>query len=732
MKKSLIILSILLLSTAVFGQSYNFIPLPKEVNYTNNQFTIDKNTVVVTTNKESNFNNEYLLKHIAPIFDFELKSATVLPSNNYILLNIEEGYGKEEYKIEVSENSAILSASTQAGLFYACQTFLQLMPEQVYSGDKIELKEYNIKTLTIDDTPRFEYRGAMLDVARTFYDKEYILKYIDWLAYHKINKFHWHLTDDTGWRIEIKKYPELTNKGAWRGENEVIKPAYSSGKDRNGGFYTQKEIKEVIAYAADRNIEIIPEIEMPGHSRAVAATYPEILCNTTEKSISANGEISNAWCVGKESNFKMLENIIKEIAKLFPSDYIHIAGDEINMIYWKNCPDCQALMEKEGMKKEVELHNYFVKRIEKIINKHNKKMTGWDEILDGGELNPGTMVYAWRNMKKGAESVNRGHKTVMQIGEYCYLDMKQSELERGHNWAAIVTLERMYSFDPLGSFNFTQEQNHLIVGPQAALWTELMQYPPRFAEYQMFPRLCALAEIGWTPQEKREFSDFKNRLNDAHFLRLENMGIKFRVEPPKVVYKNNKLMVESPYPAAVVRYTMDGSDPKYTSAVLDAQIITNHPEEFRFATFFGNENQSITVTASNIEIYSYPETNIETNLTAMPRFPMSNANDLNPKTYARTDRRVVEGDYITYNFATPVKCKEIVVETGIPNISFYGVTEGYIEYSYDGNTYIKGDKFVKGVATIKNIEKEIQSVKIVITDENDGYTLAIQEIKIIK
>ncbi len=709
----------------------NLIPKPQKLVINQGSFLINENSVIITPDK---FAGEYLQQRINSATGYNipvLKSGS--QQENYIKFDISENkeIPKEGYKLSVTSTGILVEASHKAGAFYAVQTILQLLPTTIY-GNTNGFEEWKIQAVTIEDYPRFSYRGMMLDVSRTFFDKDFIYKYIEWLAYHKLNTFHWHLTDDNGWRIEIKKYPLLTKKGAWRGPNEVLPQAYGSGDKRYGGFYSQKEIREIIKFAADRNIEIIPEIDMPGHSKAVVYTYPQIGCKVTDKHISANGEFGNIWCVGREENYKMLDDIIKEVAALFPSDYIHIGGDEAQMKNWEVCPVCQEFMKEEGMKEEIQLLNYFVRELEEIVTKYGKKMAGWDEILDGGELDENTLIYAWRGIEAGEKAMKIGQPTVMQISEYCYFDMKHSLIERGHNWAGIIPLEKVYSFDPIGSFeNATDEQKKFIIGVQGALWTELLNKPARFVEYQNYPRTVAMAEVGWTNQEYRDYEDFYKRLTETHFERLYNMDIAFRVPYPTVNYVNNTLKIELPYQSAVVRYTTDGSEPTYSSEIYKGDIVTYEPERFKFATFYNNSLKSITVQADNLPEPNYltPQVEIESSLGHLDRFPIKNVTDYNFKTYWRTDRTGRAGDYITYKFKEPVKCSTIIVDSGIPNIAFYGVTMGYVEYSYDGKNWIKGEQFKDDKATI-NPKESVKAVKIVLTGENDAFTIAVQDLKI--
>jgi len=434
--------------------------------------------------------------------------------------------------------------------------------------------------------------------------------------------------------------------------------------------------------------------------------------------------------VSKEANYKMLEDIIKELVKLFPSKYIHIGGDEVNYSAWKNCPDCQALISKNGMKAPVELLNYFVRRMEKIVEKHNRHMAGWEEIIEGGELNPNSMVYAWRGIDKGIASVRKGQPTVMQPAQFCYLDMKQSNVERGHNWAGIVNLEKTYSLDPTGHTNLPDSISSLILGIQGGLWTELLNKPARFIEYQTFPRVTAIAEIGWTNQELRNWEDFKTRLERYHYGRMFNMGIAFRLPPPTVKYEDGILRSELPYPWSVVRFTSDETTPTEFSPVFRGEIYTDNPFKYRFATFYKDELISNPVMVSNVSYeYQRPSFRIETSLTFQQNFPLENICDYKFDTYARTTRRLAEGDYLTYIFNKPVYTNRITVFTGIPNIDFYAVTEGYVEYSYDGKEFIKGDKFIDGVSVVMPKEP-ISAVRIVVTSPNDGFTAAFTDLKI--
>jgi len=511
---------------------------------------------------------------------------------------------KEGYRLTVNEYGVLITGKDRGGLFNGIQTFLQLLPPQVYSDTLMRKIKWTVPFINITDYPRFQYRGMMLDVSRQFFDIATVKKYIDWLSMHKMNKFHWHLSDDQGWRIEIKHYPALTSKGAWRGPNELLEPSYGSGEKRYGGFYTQKEIREVVRYAALRNIEIIPEIDMPGHSRAAAVAYPNLLCKSD--SIELNGTTpasedliwhnQNVWCVGNEQNYTMLKTILKELAGLFPSRTIHIGGDEVNPYYWKHCSLCQSLMKEKQIKSSSELQHYFIHRLEGILHSLGKEMAGWDEITTGGTLDTTTTIYAWRSTEKAAEAVSKHYPTILVMGSYFYFDMAQSPDDRGHNWAGIVPLEKVYSFNPLNDSLFNEDSFRYVKGVQGALWSELLNEPQRFIEYQSYPRIAALAEAGWTSQAERNWDDFYTRLTRTHFQRLNNMNIAFRLPPPVASYRSGFVSVTLPYKDAEVHYTTDAGLPTLQSPVYKDSFRTNSPDSMRFRTFYTPTLASIAMT----------------------------------------------------------------------------------------------------------------------------------------
>lgn len=719
----------------IMQANLDIVPKPNvmELVEQSHQFNINVKTVIVSDNEESQFNVEYLQTYLKNIVkgDFVVLKAA---EKNFIGLEIcDDIKGDEEYALHVDGRCIIIKARTQSGLFYGIQTLLQMLPaEALDKCNDMKIDELNVPAMNVNDAPRFSYRGMHLDVSRTFFDTEYMYKFIDALSHYKINNLHWHLADDQGWRVEIKKYPLLTEIGAWRGAEERLKPAYGSGNERNGGFYTQEEIKSIVKYAADRNINIIPEIDLPGHSKAFAVCYPDIICDIHNDYYSVQHEINNVWCIGREENYAILEDIIKEMVELFPSKIFHIGGDEVNMDCWKECPRCQALMKEKGMTDVVELQNYFVRRLETILAKYGKTMAGWDEIIDGGELLPESVVYAWASLDRGMKSVKGGHPTVMLIGEYLYFDMKQSADERGLKWAGITPLEKTYSFDPVGTFELNEEETKLVLGPQGGAWAECFQVKD-YVDYQVFPKLLALSEIGWTNRELRCWDDFQNRLFNAQYARMYAMDLKFRIAPAEVSYEDGKIVAVKDNDILTIRYTDDKTAPTLESPIYNEPITTDTPENYRFATFF-KDRSSIARGPQNIELHHYmkPGTTVESNLPF--RGDINLLADYDLETYVFTDREVRAGDYVKFTFDEPVECHSIGMCTGYYTLAVYGILNGYIEYSYDGEKYIQGERFAydmfDGYKAYCYPEQPVKSVRIVADGICEHELTAIQDLRI--
>lgn len=481
------------------------IPMPRSVEYHSGNFTISPETKFYTNLSVES--RQALTDYLEGTSLGSVPFAESATSNNGIELNLCDSSivtGNEAYRIEIDKKGVRLSANTETGIFYGLQTLLQLLN----NGDNKTLP-----ALTINDSPRFPYRGLHLDVSRHFFDKEFVKKQLNAMAYFKMNRLHWHLTDGAGWRIEIKKYPRLTSFAAWRPFDKlndwwVGGRTFCEQDDPRavGGYYTQDDIREVVAYAAERHITIIPEIEMPGHSEEVLATYPELSC-------SGKPYVNADFCIGTEKTFEFLENVLLEVIDLFPSEYIHIGGDEASKSSWKTCPRCQKRMADEHLNSVDELQSYMIHRIEKFLNDHGRKIIGWDEIIEGG-LSPTATVMSWRGEEGGIKAVKAGNQAIMTPGKYCYLDAFQDAPNtQPVAIGGYLTLEKVYSFEPVPDSLSTKEAK-LILGVQGNVWTEHIPTPEHY-EYMIYPRILALAEIGWSPSEVKKWDNFHTRALQA-------------------------------------------------------------------------------------------------------------------------------------------------------------------------------------------------------------------------
>lgn len=422
---------------------------------------------------------------------------------------VDETMVPEAYRLSITRRGITITSSTEAGRYYANVSLSQMIPAEAL-GSQDKGVRVHIPCCTIDDYPAFAYRGAHLDCCRHFFSVDEVKAYIDILAMHKINRFHWHLTEDQGWRIEIKAYPRLTTVGSMRAKTMVKKEWDHFDDTPYGGFYTQDQAREVVAYAAERHITVIPEIEIPGHALAALASYPELGCRGEGYEVSPTwGIFPDVCCPGKEETFKFWETVLSEIMDIFPSEYIHIGGDECPKDEWKKCPLCQQRIKDEGLADEFELQSYVTRRVEKFLNDHGRQIIGWDEILEGG-VTPSATVMSWRGTSGGVSAAKAGNKVIMTPNTYCYLDYYQSQDTSNEPLAigGYLPVEKTYSFNPYESL--TPEQQKYIFGVQGNVWTEYITTFDQ-VEYMLLPRISAIAEVGWT-RDNRDFEDFKARM----------------------------------------------------------------------------------------------------------------------------------------------------------------------------------------------------------------------------
>lgn len=523
------ILSILLLFQVSHAQLPSLIPQPVEmtIGKASENFSMENHTtqLFISDNKlkpAADFFINYIKKYYN--LDLVLTSLPDLNRKNVINLSVSNVVepNAEQYALVVNSKSVNIRSSSPAGIFYGIQTLIQLLPA---SAKAFPLQ---VQAVTITDYPRFAYRGMHLDVSRHFFEVSFVKKYIDYLAMHKLNYFHWHLTDDHGWRIEIKKHPKLTQIGAWRdGTITGLYPGTGNDGIRYGGFYTQEEVKEVIRYAAERYITIIPEIEMPGHSMAVLVAYPEL--STTPKlpkKVAETWGIFNKFnnvLLPSEQTFTFLEEVLTEVMDLFPSPYIHIGGDECSKIWWKQSAFSQQLIKEKGLKNETGLQSYFIHRVEKFVNSKGKTIIGWDEILDGG-LAPNAIVMSWRGEKGGIAAAKQKHKVIMTPENFMYFNHAQFLKDDSLTAARFLPLANVYNYEPVPA-ELSAAEGKYIWGAQGNLWSEYIGNPAK-AEYMLFPRLDALSEVLWSPKTRRNFSNFQQRLKQQ-LRRYDQMGIKY-------------------------------------------------------------------------------------------------------------------------------------------------------------------------------------------------------------
>ena len=699
---------ILLIAQTTFAS--NLLPAPASATFGEGNFVITTKSALVYDRSVRDA-AIYLLDHVP--FRQILSSNKTMSGDVY--LGINRFLGEEEYTLTVDKDNIRIIGGGYGGVFNGVQTLLQMLPSEVYAKSaKLPL---TVPVCEIKDKPAMAYRGFMLDVARTWISADRVKRYIDLLAYHKINKLHFHLTDDEGWRIEIKSHPEFATIGGFRGGDSPVQPRYAKFDERWGGYYTQDELRDIVAYATARNIEVIPEIDMPGHSKALGAIYPEILCNYKPDPSTTNGiEIRNVWCASKESNYAIIEDIIAEVSQIFTSEYIHIGGDEVHMEQWRKCPDCQQLKKNEGLENEAQIEDYFIARVEKILSKYGKKPAVWNEAIDGGTLPLNTRVYGWKSSKACRQSTERGYPTIVMPGEYFYLDMKQSKYEPGHIWAAIIDTKRLLSFD-FEKQNFTAEQMKNVAGIEASFFSELFiaHSPERndYLDYMLFPRLCAVAELGWSGSAKREWTPFYTALYKAHYDRMDNMGIAYRLEPPKVSFENNTLTAT----------TNDGSTLYYTdertgrSSRYTKPVACREPQYISFQSHHG-AGRSPKVGSSAYHHRLTPQVTVTTSMPVSERAPLTN-----PAKYtnsiARTTRAAKSGDWIEYRFDEPVACREITLQTGHVHLRRCLFLKGYVEILYDGGNWQRIAELHDGGATVKPLGK-VRAIKATATHRSDA------------
>lgn len=607
-------------------ESVHIIPQPVSLEIKQGSFSFDNSTFIKVDKKDAAAEKvvHFFKEYVKRVTGFELNSTKT--SGKEIVFSIEKikEIGDEGYLLSVNPKVIHIKANTSKGLFYGVQSLLQTLPFS-RTNDLVQIPSMEIK-----DYPRFQWRGMMLDVSRHFASPELVKEFIDLLAAYKMNVFHWHLVDGAGWRLEIKKYPKLTQQAAWRVDDwgkswnwAEIEFNADRRKSTYGGYYTQEQAKEIVAYAKTRNITVVPEIEMPGHSEAAMAAYPELSCNSKNNFAQSGNflasKVESNYCAGNDQAFTFLQDVLTEVMAIFPSKYIHIGGDEVDKTSWKHCTKCQARMKTEQLKDEKELQSYFIRRMEKFLVSNNRKMIGWDEILEGG-LAPEATVMSWRGEAGGIEAAKMGHDVVMTPGSPYYFDHYQGDPETeplaigGFN-----TLKKVYNYDPI-PVELTTEEAKRVLGAQANLWTEYIS-TAEHVKYMILPRMLALAEVLWSKKEQRDWKNFAERLQ-PHLVGFEQRGIRyskgnFKVDIKPVV-ENNKLFIEldTDQIEAVIYYTTDGSAPSTNSIKYEKPFVVNSSMTVKAITVINNKvvsakpaEQSFTFNKATGKTISYTNAN---------------------------------------------------------------------------------------------------------------------------
>ncbi len=616
MRLSFLLLSSML-TTTVLAQSITITPKPFATQPGSGSFQLDATTSLVTVG------NDATLSKTAAIMAERLRVVTGLPllikpgkgtEQNAIMLRTAKG--KEQtldgaYQLQIAPQRITIESSTSAGIFYGLQSLTQLIsatragtPSSLQSTIHNQQSPISLVSAKILDSPRFGWRGMHLDVSRHFFPKEFVKTYIDMLAMHKMNVFHWHLVDDHGWRIEIKKYPKLTEVGAWRVDREHldwnVRTEQQPGEAATyGGFYTQEEIREIVQYAADRHITVVPEIEMPAHVRSVLAAYPQFSCSGKPLTVPTGTywPCIDIYCAGNDSVFAFLEDVLEEVMALFPGTYIHVGGDEADKTAWKACPKCQERMKQEGLQNEHELQSYFIKRMERFIVSRDRRLIGWDEILEGG-LAPEATVMSWRGIVGGVEAARQGHDVVMTPTDFCYFDYYQgTPAFEPRAIGGYVPLKKVYSYEPIPDSLTAEEAKH-VLGAQANLWSEFIPTPAH-AQYMALPRMAAIAEVAWSPKESKDWNDFSRRVEPLMSL-YERFGYNYANSAYLVnislaidsLARTAKFVLETEIAAVDIRYTLDGTDPTAMSPVYAAPIEVTSSATLRAGSFRGTERLS--------------------------------------------------------------------------------------------------------------------------------------------
>ncbi len=568
---------------------YGIIPAPRSLEPAEGVFTLKSTTALTVEARDTLFREvaEDFARQVRRTTGYAILSGAERPRSRIILRQV-DGLGEEAYRLTVAPSEVCVEASAAHGAFYGIQTLCQLLPAEIYGDTRARGVRWQAPCCRIEDEPRFPYRGMMLDVGRYFLPAESVKKFIDLMAMHKQNMFHWHLTEDQGWRIEIRKYPRLTEIGSWRRETAGYAGREKSDGTPHGGFYTQDDVREIVEYARRRYVTVIPEIELPGHSTAAIAAYPELACFPDR-----NYEVATTWGIKKDVycpkgfTFRFLEDVFTELFDLFPSPYYHIGGDECPKERWKECPHCQELMEILGLDDEEQLQTFFVKRIDGFLRQHGKTVIGWDEILDGGAVES-TVALSYRGHAPAARALSRNMYTILAPNRWCYLDYNQQDIDEGGQ-GLFLPLRKVYDYFPKID-SMPDRSRKYILGLQGCVWGEYIPTSERM-EYMAFPRALALAEAGWCDLPDKDWESFRVRMEKG-LRRLDAKRVGYCPAYYNVLFLFDReapypreVELELDYPGAEIRYTTDGSAPSPSSPRYSAPLAVEKGTRIRACGF---------------------------------------------------------------------------------------------------------------------------------------------------
>ena len=646
-------------------------------------------------------------------------------SDAALVLALDPSLGEEAYRLDILPDHIAIEGGAYGGVFNGIQQLFRLLPPEVYAREcTLPLR---LPTLHIEDAPRFAYRGMMLDVARTWVDAPHVKRYIDLLSYHNINKLHLHLSDDEGWRIEIRSHPELTEIGGFRGGDSPVRPIYGKWDEKYGGYYTQEQMRELIAYAAARNIEIIPEIDLPGHSRNIASVHPEIRCNYRPDTVSTCGyDYRSAWCVAREENYRLLEDILGELCALFPSPYIHVGGDEVDASQWERCPDCRALMERRGITDPHRLEDIFMQRMSDILAAHGKRPALWNEAVKRGGPARTSRVHGWESVRACLDAVDKGYPTVEMPATSFYFDMRQSPHEEGHSWAAVFDARTTYNFD-FAREGFNAERMRHVEGLESAFWSEayVSHEPekPDYLDYMTFPRLCALSRLAWSGNEEG-WESYYRELVGEHYDRMTAMGIRFRLFPPTVSCRNGELTASTD-DGSTLCYLVDSSPEEHSYT---GPIATTQPYRYRFFTRRGTGRSPEAADRSFYRTVT-PSWKLTSSMPLSERFPASNAEHY--RGMSRTSRTCRPKDWLLYTFDMPLRCRELFLQTGYRQLPNAHIVTGYAEVSYDGVRFERAGALDKGCITLRP-NRPVRAVRFVATCRGNSTPFVVIQPPVVK